>query len=136
MNQERIEKDGVLIAQIITGDDWTEGLSFFTEDKDFLQVATWKYRSGKHLKAHSHKISQRQVARTNEMLFVRQGKIKAVFYDEQDTAIAQRILGAGSIVIIYAGGHGYDILEDSTYVLEVKNGPYPGLELDKHVIES
>ena len=33
------------------------------------------------------------------------------------------------------GAHGYDILENGTQVLEVKNGPYVGAELDRKRIE-
>jgi hypothetical protein len=29
------------------------------------------------------------------------------------------------------GGHGYEILEDGTQVLEVKNGPYLGPDVDR-----
>jgi len=38
-------------------------------------------------------------------------------------------------LILLKGGHGYEILEDGTRVLEVKNGPYPGAEVDRRRLE-
>ena len=133
---EEIIQDGTLmIAKIIKSGDWPENLQFYSKDEDFLQVATWNYDTGKHLKAHGHKICERVSNRTNEVLFVKNGKIKSYFYNEEDQLIDEKEIMSGDIVIIYAGGHAYDILEDKTQVLEIKNGPYPGLEADKKCIE-
>ena len=33
--------------------------------------------------------------------------------------------------MLLRGGHGYEILEDGTQVLEVKNGPYLGPDVDR-----
>jgi hypothetical protein len=41
------------------------------------------------------------------------------------------IVDEGDILILLQGGHGYEILEDGTQVLEVKNGPYIGADLDR-----
>ena len=40
----------------------------------------------------------------------------------------------GDVVILLRGGHGYDIIEDGTQVLEIKNGPYLGAEVDRRRI--
>lgn len=135
MNQELIKDNDLLIAKIIRGQEWPKDLKFYSDEEDFLQVATWNYDSDKHLKAHGHKICERTSNRTNELLFIKRGKIRAYFYNEQDKLIIEKELNKGDIVIIYAGGHAYDILEDKTQVLEVKNGPYLGLEKDKKIIE-
>ncbi|MDD5043629.1 MAG: hypothetical protein PHD51_03085 [Patescibacteria group bacterium] len=135
MVEEEIKEGDLLIAKIIRDQGWPDNLQFYSNDSDFLQVATWNYGAGKHLKAHAHKICERTSDRTNEVLFIKQGKIKGIFYGENDKLISEKELSAGDIVIIYAGGHAYDILEDKTQVLEIKNGPYPGLELDKKIIE-
>jgi len=135
MQQEIIEKNGVLIAKIIRDRDWPEGIQFYSDETEFLQVATWNYNKEKHLKAHGHRIAPRSSDRTNEVLFVKKGEIEAIFYDEQDNVCAKSVIKSGDIVIILAGGHAYNILAEGTQVLEVKNGPYQGLEKDKKVIE-
>jgi len=36
--------------------------------------------------------------------------------------------------VILRGYHGYEILEDDTRVLEVKNGPFTSVEADKELL--
>ena len=43
--------------------------------------------------------------------------------------VCSRILESGDIIILAAGGHGFEMLED-TEIFEVKQGPYAG-ENDK-----
>ncbi len=137
MQQEEIiiGKDNIIIAKIIFSGDRPENLHFYSEDKDLLQVASWRYSAQKHLKAHGHKICDRPVNRTSEFIYIEKGKLKVSLYDEDNTLLQEKQLQKGDMMIIFAGGHAYDILEDDTLVIEVKNGPYPGLELDKKIIE-
>ncbi|MFA6329457.1 MAG: hypothetical protein WCX64_02100 [Candidatus Micrarchaeia archaeon] len=128
------DKD-LLVARIIRQQDWEPGLKFYSDPTDFLQAATWNYERGKHLKAHGHNICERTSNRTHEVLFVKRGKVKATFFGEDDALLKEIELTAGDIAVIQNGGHSYDVLEDGTQVLEIKNGPYPGIEKDKKVIE-
>jgi hypothetical protein len=41
----------------------------------------------------------------------------------------------GDVLALFNGGHGYEVLEDNTRVLEVKNGPYLGPEVDRRKIK-
>jgi len=134
--KEEIIKDGEnLIAKICRNSDWPEHLNFYTADTDFVQVSTWNYNKDKHLKAHGHKIAERKSNRTQEVIFVKSGKLKVVFYSEDDKQLYNGIMEPGDFAIIFAGGHANDILKDKTQILEIKNGPYLGLEVDKKVIE-
>jgi len=45
--------------------------------------------------------------------------------------VAELVIGTGDVAILLRGGHGYEILEDGTEVLEVKNGPYVGADRDR-----
>ena len=38
---------------------------------------------------------------------------------------------AGDFAVLLAGGHGYEIQEDDTRIIETKNGPFLGVDLDK-----
>lgn len=136
MEYETIYDGEALIAKILWSGTFPPNLHFYTADKDNVQVSTWNYDKGKHLKAHSHKLYVRQTDRTCEVIFVKTGSIKSYFYSETNELVRSCILKSGDIVIILSGGHAYDILENQTQVLEVKNGPYPGIELDKKVIEN
>ncbi len=125
------EGDVVLARHIPASAAWNEGLSFFSQDNEYIQVGVWGYSAGKELKAHIHNEVTREVLWTQEVIFVRTGKIRANIYDTSETKVAELMVGAGDIIILLRGGHGYDIIEDGTQVLEVKNGPYVGPDLDR-----
>ena len=126
-------RDGnkVLARHIRSGDAWTEGLNFFSTESEYVQVGTWNYAAGKELLAHSHNKVERKVYWTQEVLYVRKGRIKADIYNLKHEKVAELIVNEGDLLILLTGGHGYHILEDQTQVLEVKNGPYLGAENDR-----
>lgn len=111
--------------------DIKEGLSFFSVDKDYIQVGGWRYNKRKKLSAHIHNLSQREVNRTQEFIYVVYGSVRASIYDENEKHLENLILKPNEGLILFSGGHGYEILEDNTVVIEVKNGPYPGPDKDR-----
>ena len=121
------------IALILRG-DFPKGLRFYTEDKGFIQVGSWNYDKGKKTIPHAHKLAKRTANKTQEVVFIKHGKARVVFFNDKGEKIKTKTLNTGDIVIIFKGGHSFEILEDNTNVLEVKNGPYPGLEKDKKLI--
>jgi hypothetical protein len=125
------DKDVVLARYIPASTAWEEGLSFFSDDDDYIQVGTWGYDSPKELLAHTHNEVHRDVAWTQEVIFVKKGSIKAEIYDLSNKKIKDIICNVGDIIVLLIGAHGYHILEDDTQVLEVKNGPYVGADLDR-----
>jgi hypothetical protein len=129
-----IQKDGLVFAKLITGEDWKEGLSFFSEDEDYIQVGTWGYDNRKELLAHVHNEVERTVLRTQEVLYIRKGKIEAKIYDFDYNLFQTILVQEGDTLVLLNSGHGYTILEDGTQVLEVKNGPYLGPEIDRRRI--
>jgi hypothetical protein len=131
---EYIEHDGELLAIIRRDSEWPEGLSFCTPDELFIQAGTWQYEAGKQLAAHRHKIHERNVTKTQEVAYVKRGRMKVNVYSDAGELIAAPELGAGDFIILAAGGHGYEILEDGTQVLEVKNGPFIDVSVDKEAL--
>lgn len=121
----------VLARHIPAADAWGDGLKFFSPDGDYQQVGTWGYGAGKTLLAHSHNEVPRTVPWTQEVLYVRAGRIQAEIFDTRDTLVATLEAGAGDILVLLRGGHGYRILDDGTQVLEIKNGPYVGADADR-----
>jgi len=134
MNQEIIKDGDIILAIIIKNQEFKQGLDFLTKDIDALQVGTWHYQKGQILKAHIHLTAERTNTNVQEFVFVKSGKLRADLYNQADQLVAQKELTAGDIIILMSGGHGYEILEDNTQVLETKNGPYIGLEKDKRLI--
>ncbi|MDT7836543.1 hypothetical protein [Aquabacterium sp. OR-4] len=126
-------KEGALVLarHIPAADAWGKGLKFFSPDGDYQQVGTWGYGAGKTLLAHSHNEVARSVAWTQEVLYIRAGRVLAEVYDTADQKVAELEAGAGDLLVLLRGGHGYRILEDGTQVLEIKNGPYVGADVDR-----
>lgn len=126
--------DLVLARHIPASAVWKDGLNFFSEDEDFIQVGVWGYGAGKELKAHIHNEVKREVQWTQEVLFVRSGKLRANIFNTNEEKVAELEVGAGDVIILLRGGHGYEILEENTKVLEIKNGPYVGADEDRRRI--
>ena len=114
--------------------EWKEGLDFLTPDVTFIQTGTWWYPSGKILKAHRHIINERTAERTQETVIVMNGSMRIDFYDDSNNIFQQEIVKTGDICIILTIGHGYQILENNTRIIEVKNGPFTSVEKDKELI--
>jgi len=47
------------------------------------------------------------------------------FYDDSRNYLESRQLAAGDVILLAAGGHGFEVLEDLE-MIEVKQGPYVG----------
>lgn len=131
MKTEKIMDGNLILAIIIRERDWEKGLNFVSSDEDYQQVGIWGYDKGKKLAPHIHLVAPRKVLRTQEVVFVKDGRIKADIYTENEEFLKSVELGKGDTIILFNGGHGYEILEDNTKVLEVKNGPYVGADEDR-----
>lgn len=62
---------------------------------------------------------------TQEVLFIKKGKLRVDFYDDNEQYLESRILEAGDVILLVSGGHGFTVLEE-VEMIEVKQGPYSG----------
>ncbi len=133
MNQVKEVKEGdiVLARHVPAAVAWAGGLNFFSQDQEFIQAGTWGYGAGKKLLPHIHNEVKREVLWTQEVIFVKKGSIMAHVFNTREEKIADVEVKEGDLIILLRGGHGYTIIEDDTQVLEVKNGPYVGPDLDR-----
>lgn len=117
--------------------DNTEIRRDLSDPKESLQIATLNLNKGKTFFPHKHiykKGPESIIAQ--ESWIVLKGKIKCILYDIDDKIISEPILEAGDSSVTFYGGHNYECLEDDSRVVEVKTGPYEGIELDKVKIET
>ena len=128
---EKIVHDGKIISIIYRDDDWVEGLNFITPDDLFIQVGSWWYQRGKKLASHIHNKFNRTASRTQEMTYVKKGSMRVLLYDENQKYLQDFILYDGDLAVFAYGGHGYEILEDDTKIIETKNGPFVDVNTDK-----
>lgn len=134
MKTEKIMDGDLILAIIIRDADWEEGLHFVSSNEDYQQVGIWGYTKGQKLAPHIHLTQPRHVLRTQEVIFVKNGRIRADIYTEKKEFLKSVKLERGDTIILLNGGHGYEIVEDDTKVLEVKNGPYVGAKRDRERI--
>ena len=71
----------------------------------------------------------RNVVLTQEVLFIKSGRMRVDFYDDYEDYLESIILEAGDVILLVSGGHGFTVL-DEVEMVEVKQGPYSG-EADK-----
>ncbi|ACH39579.1 MAG: putative cytosolic protein [uncultured bacterium] len=126
---EQVNHAGTLLAIIITNSFAKPGVHFFTPDAFSQQLAYMKHPAGAIILPHVHNPVLREVFYTQEVLFLKRGRLRVDFYDEDRSYLESRILEAGDVILLASGGHGFEALEEIEMV-EVKQGPYAG-EADK-----
>lgn len=128
-NFEKIELNGKILGVIIRADYHKDGISFFTPDDFSQQLGYMNRQDGYVIAPHTHNLVERKVDLTQEVLFVRRGKVRVDFYNEDQQYLESRIVNTGDVVMLAHGGHGFKVLERAE-MIEVKQGPYCG-EMDK-----
>jgi mannose-6-phosphate isomerase-like protein (cupin superfamily) len=123
--KEEVLVDGRLCAIIVRSDYDETGIQFFTSSELSQQLASMSYQAGKIIPAHTHRPVRREVFHTQEALFIRKGKLRVDFYSDQQEYRCSCVLHQGDVILLIAGGHGFEVLEELNMV-EVKQGPYAG----------
>ena len=118
-----------LLAVIISNGFSKPGIHFFTPADLSQQLAYMCHPAGKEIAPHVHNPVPREVHYTQEVLFIKRGKLRVDFYDDARNYLESRILEAGDTILLATGGHGFEVLEEIE-MIEVKQGPYAG-EQDK-----
>ena len=124
---EQITHDNVLLSIIIRSNFSKEGISFFTEDHFSQQLGYMNRPEGYVILPHRHNLVPRKVDLTQEVLFVKSGKVRVDFYDDTQVYLESRLLYPGDVILLAHGGHGFQMIEKSE-IIEVKQGPYCGEE--------
>jgi len=122
---ERLVDKGKIISIIIRASYKSENIEFFTPD-DFSQQLAYMNREKDYvIPPHVHNPVKREVSYTQEVLFIKSGKVRVDYFDDDKNYLESHILSQGDVVLLSGGGHGFYMLEDSE-IIEVKQGPYAG----------
>ena len=122
----RCSKQAVLAYLITRESEFTE-TTFVSEPQDLLQLGFVVYGAGKSISPHVHLPVERRINGTSEFLWVRKGHCEVDIYDDNRTLVTTKELHVGDAILLLAGGHSFRMHED-TVLVEVKQGPYFGLE--------
>jgi len=126
-NIEIIARDGVELCYIVRAGFEPQTTTFITQPEYKQQVGFVKYDAGGVIARHTHVPIERRLVGTSEVVLVRRGSCELEVYTDDCELVATREVGPGDLILMVSGGHGFNVHED-TVLLEVKQGPYTGLE--------
>lgn len=122
-----IEWQGQPLAYIIRAEINPEKTAFVTPPECTLQVGFVVYPEKGIISRHLHRAIERSVLGTSEVIVVKKGHCQVDIYNDKQMLVAERKLRGGDILHMVGGGHGFKMMED-TVLLEIKQGPYPGID--------
>jgi mannose-6-phosphate isomerase-like protein (cupin superfamily) len=126
---ETIERAGIILAIVVRSGFRRDGIEFFTPAEYSQQLAYMKRPAGYVIAPHVHNPVTREVQYTREVLFIKSGRVRVDLYDDERRFVQSAELGAGDVILLASGGHGFEML-DECEMIEVKQGPHVG-EADK-----
>ena len=122
---QKIKYKSNLLALIVSKRFDEPGVHFFTDDDLSQQLAFMKHPAGKSIQPHIHNSVLREVYYTQEVLFIKKGKLRVDFFTDKQEYLESRILESGDVILLIQGAHGFEVLEELE-MFEVKQGPYAG----------
>ena len=131
---EEITYNKKILAIILRSRYKQKGIKFFTPNSFSQQLGYMNRPKGYCIQPHVHKKNYRKVQSTNEALFIKSGMVRIDFYNQKQNYLKSKILKRGDIILLIAGGHGFEMLKASE-MIEVKQGPYSNNK-DKVVFRS
>jgi len=126
---EKIFHKEKLLSIIIKSNYENKDIEFFTPGNFSQQVGYMNRPSGYVIQPHVHNLVMREVQLTQEVLYIKSGKVRVDFYNDEKEYLESRVLTQGDVILLADGGHGFEMIEQSE-IIEIKQGPYCG-EMDK-----
>jgi len=97
------------------------GRYWWTKKEDFLQVNTWRLPIGQKIQSEVYETKIDKNNKAMEMLIVLCGRVKCEVYNEDNIKINEIIILPRELAILYRGKYIFEILDNGTNVIEVKN---------------
>jgi len=120
---EEVKIDGHVAAIIVRNEFRPDGIQFVTPDDYSQQLGYMRRPAGYVIQPHIHLQVDRQASFTQEVLYMRKGRVRVDFYREDESYVDSREISTGDVILLSTGGHGFEMLEESE-LIEVKQGPY------------
>lgn len=130
MAYEKIEKDGILFAEVIWAGTKVEKSRFFSDANSSLQFGLLAHEAGFVEPAHYHHPIKREIDDLQQMFVVQRGVVAVEFYTSEGAKFHEVVLRAGDAINLVHGVHAVRVIEDMQCV-SVKQGPFFGDKLDK-----
>lgn len=129
-----IYTDNELVA-IFLRHKWDENVTtFITNDEMQMQMGMIVSPAGSNIAPHRHNPVERTIYGTSEFLYLKVGNCVADFYDRENAVIESVDLTEGDMLLILGGAHGFRS-DDEFKFIEIKQGPYLGVQDKKRIFE-
>ncbi|MFH1588509.1 MAG: hypothetical protein ABIA76_04195, partial [Candidatus Diapherotrites archaeon] len=109
MKIERIEDKGNLLALIVRGNDYDEGVFFPSTEKEPFQIGLHRQKKGKIIPSHRHYPVSFENLQFSEFFYIVKGKIKISLFNAEKEKVKEVIIESGDIIYILEG-HGMEVL--------------------------
>lgn len=126
---EKVAHLNEILAIIVRAGFRSPGVNFVTPDDYSLQLAYMSRPEGYEIQPHLHRRFERKSLLTQEVLFIRKGRLRVDFYNAEQSYLTSRVVAEGDVILLATGGHGFQAL-DPVEMIEVKQGPY-AKDMDK-----
>jgi hypothetical protein len=124
---EEVRSQGTVLALVIRR-SYAPGMTTFPTPSSYTQQLGFVvYPAGGAVVPHIHRPVRREITGTAEVIVVRSGRCVVDLYSEERALVASYELETGDVILLVAGGHGFRML-DNTVLMEVKQGPYMGVD--------
>ena len=129
MREEVRDGEGTLLALVISNRKGgvPTGIEFLGDPSHAIQVAQMRWPDGHEIARHIHIPVERVTVGTPEVIMLREGSMRADFYDLGRRKVWSTVCDTGDILVLLAGGHGFTMLSECV-LEEVKLGPYLGAD--------
>ncbi len=124
---EKISHNEQVLCILIRASLLPTETTFLTPTEYKQQVGFVVYPAGGEIARHTHRALERHLTGTSEVLLVKKGHCFIDIYNDARELVATRELHTGDVMLMVGGGHGFRMLEDTIF-LEIKQGPYTGLD--------
>jgi hypothetical protein len=123
-----------IYARIIPSGYNPKGVSFVTPADNPLQVGVFLHAAETEIRPHIHREDPKIINVIQEVLHIEYGCVEVFFYENDGSIAAKEMLYEGDTIILMSGGHGFKIIEEAK-IIEIKQGPYKGNDMDKSYIK-
>jgi hypothetical protein len=131
--KEVIMVDDKRLAIVVRKKEGGQPLSFYTPDDFPFQLGVHNRPAKEHIQAHKHvPFTNIQEMPAQEFFYIESGKVEVgIFHD--DKPYKKVVLNQGDMMVLNCA-HNVVFLEDSK-MIEIKQGPYRGKEVEKQYID-
>ena len=124
---EMVTWEGKTLCYVIRAEATFDQTRFVTPEDTNFQMGFVVYPEGDKIDSHVHNTIERNLTTTSELLLMRKGRCEMDVFSDDRQLVKTIELKTGDAILILAGGHGFRLLEDTVF-MEIKQGPYTGLD--------